>query len=172
MTSFKKLMSDYGLGVIIILLLSAFAISTLSDYINNKALGGSDGYASLSANAGIYSNQPQPQQKQEVSGNDGSSGDFAPVNGQQRATAQIVNPADLLPSDSNNEFASMAPTANGGNNAALLDAGYHIGGSGSDAPLRNANLQLRGEDPNPRTYNGPWNQSTIEGDTMRKGITL
>ena len=43
MASLKKLMSDYGLGVIIILLLLAFAVSTLSDYINNKALGGSEG---------------------------------------------------------------------------------------------------------------------------------
>ena len=37
MASLKKLMSDYGLGVIIILLLSAFAVSTLADYINKKA---------------------------------------------------------------------------------------------------------------------------------------
>ena len=170
MTSFKKLMSDYGLGVIIILLLLAFAISTMSDYINNKALGGSEGHESISANAEIYSNVRQVQQP-EVLNNDGSAGDFAAVTSRP-GPAQIVNPADLLPSDNNNEFASMAPTTNGGNNAALLDAAHHIGSSGNDAPLRNANLQLRSEEPNPSTYNGPWNQSTIEPDTRRNGITI
>lgn len=169
MASFKKLMSDYGLGVIIILLLSAFAVSTLADYINNKALGGSEGNANLGSSASAYKDAPAPGPESAPS-NDEGAGDFASVSGESSAPAPITNPADLLPKDSNNEFASMAPTANGGNNAALLDAGHHIGSSGSDAPLRNANLQLRGEEPNPRSYNGPWNQSTIEPDTGRKGI--
>ena len=166
MASFKKLMSDYGLGVIIILLLLAFAISTLSDYINNKALGGSEGHENLAASAAAaYSdNAASP------SADEGSADGYAPVSGNQSAPTPITNPADLLPKDSNNEFSDMAPTTNGGNNAALLDAGYHIGNSGSDAPLRNANLQLRGEEPNPRSYSGPWNQSTIEPDVARKGI--
>lgn len=171
MASFKKLMSDYGLGVIIILLLSAFAVSTLADYINNKALGGSEGHSNLAANAGIYNDVPTSSPESSPSNNQ-DAGNFAAVSGNSNAPTPITNPADLLPKDSNNEFSSMAPTANGGNNAALLDAGYHMGSSGSDAPLRNANLQLRGEDPNPRTYNGPWNQSTIEPDTSRKGICV
>lgn len=166
MASLKKLMSDYGLGAIIILLLLAFAISTLSDYINNKALGGSEGHTNLAASAAAaYSDRPSGP-----SADQGSSSEFAPVSGGQSSPAPITNPADLLPKDSNNEFSEMAPTANGGNNAALLDAGHHIGSSGSDAPLRNANLQIRGEDPNPRSYSGPWNQSTIEPDLERKGI--
>lgn len=169
MASLKKLMSDYGLGAIIILLLLAFAISTLSDYINNKALGGSEGHANLAASAAAYSDGPSGPSAGPSAG-EGSSSEFAPVSGNQSSPTPITNPADLLPRDSNNEFSEMAPTANGGNNAALLDAGHHIGSSGSDAPLRNANLQIRGEDPNPRNYSGPWNQSTIEPDVDRKGI--
>ena len=168
MASLKKLMSDYGLGVIIILLLLAFAVSTLSDYINNKALGGSEGHANLSASAAAYSDQPSIGSA--PSADQGSADGYAPVSGAQSAPTPITNPADLLPKDSNNEFAEMAPTTNGGNNAALLDAGHHLGNAGSDAPLRNANLQLRGEEANPRSYSGPWNQSTIEPDTDRKGI--
>ena len=128
MASLKKLMSDYGLGAIIILLLLAFAISTLSDYINNKALGGSEGHANLAASAAAYSDGPSGPSAGPSAG-EGSSSEFAPVSGATRAApTPITNPADLLPRDSNNEFAEMAPTANGGNNAALLlDAGHHLG---------------------------------------------
>ena len=170
MVSFKKLMSDYGLGVIIILLLVAFAVSTLSDYITTKSLGGEEGHIAPQMRPAAYGDDSS----QAVgAAEDGPASDFAPVAGEAGAmggNAPITNAADLLPTDANNEFSDMAPSANGGNNASLLTAGHHMGSSGSDAPLRNANLQLRGEEANPRTYSGPWNQSTIEADVNRKGI--
>jgi hypothetical protein len=167
MVSFKKLMSDYGLGVIIILLLVAFAVSTLSDYINNKALGGEEAHTNLAESAAIYSDNAAHASIPDSQ----PSSDFAPASGPAGpAAAPISNPQDLLPADSNNDFSDMAPSSNGGNNASLLSAGHHMGAAGSDAPLRNANLQLRGEEANPRSYSGPWNNSTIEADTVRKGI--
>ena len=93
MASLKKLMSDYGLGAIIILLLLAFAISTLSDYINNKALGGSEGHANLAASAAAYSDGPSgpsagPSAAIKVLPADG----YAPVSGAQSAPTPYHQP--------------------------------------------------------------------------------
>jgi hypothetical protein len=38
--------------------------------------------------------------------------------------------------------------------------------------LRNANLQIRSEPPNPQMTVGPWNQSTIEPDFMRPPLEI
>jgi hypothetical protein len=47
----------------------------------------------------------------------------------------------------------------------FLNAGYHIGSQSTT--LRNANLQIRSEPPNPRANVGPWLQSTIEFNDQR-----
>jgi len=38
--------------------------------------------------------------------------------------------------------------------------------------LRNANLQIRSEPPNPQLSVGPWNQSTITPDFLRPPLEL
>jgi hypothetical protein len=48
-----------------------------------------------------------------------------------------------------------------------LKAGYHIGIDTVGQTLRNANLQIRSEPPNPQMSVGPWNNTTIESDFMR-----
>ena len=152
-------MSDYGLGVIIVLLLIAYTVSSFSDYFTEKALGGSEGHTGLADQAAAYgsgSAQEQPS----------GAGDFAPV-APSMSTQPEQNPADLLPKSAPTEF---SPSAANVNNDGLLNAGYHAGVSENLAPLRNANLQLRSEEPNPRTQVSPWGQSTIEPDTMRGSI--
>jgi hypothetical protein len=54
----------------------------------------------------------------------------------------------------------------------LLKAGTHIGIDTVGQSLRNANLQLRSEPANPKISVGPWNQSTIEGDTQRRSLEI
>jgi len=54
----------------------------------------------------------------------------------------------------------------------LLKAGYHIGIDTVGQTLRNANLQIRSEPPNPQINVGPWNASTISPDTMRVPLEL
>lgn len=171
MTGFKKLMSDYGLGVIIILLLLAFAVSSFSDYVTTKGLGGDEGHSNLGLSAAAYADS-QEMASGATPSSSADIGDFAPVNaGTTSGSSQpIQNPADLLPKDSNSEFGMGAPSGSAINNTGLLSAGHHIGVGGSDAPMRNANLQLRAEDANPRAYVGPWNQSTIEADGSKRGI--
>lgn len=76
------------------------------------------------------------------------------------------DPQHLLPKDNNNHFASV----NGGNdlgNINLLKAGQHAGIDTVGSSLRNANLQIRSEPPNPQSKVSPWLNTTIEPDNMR-----
>jgi hypothetical protein len=83
------------------------------------------------------------------------------------------NPADLLPKDNNSQWAQLNPAGKGDlANINLLKAGYHIGIDTVGQTLRNANLQIRSEPPNPQVNVGPWNLSTIEPDFMRPPLQL
>lgn len=82
-----------------------------------------------------------------------------------------LNPMDLLPSDPNSQWAQVNPTGAGdiqGKN--FLSAGALIGINTIGQSMRNANLQLRAEPPNPQVQPGPWNQSTIEPDLSRRPL--
>ena len=85
----------------------------------------------------------------------------------------VQNPAELLPNDSNSQWAQLNPSGKGDlGNINLLKAGYHIGIDTIGQSLRNANLQIRSEPPNPQLNIGPWNQSTIEPDFMRPPLEI
>lgn len=86
---------------------------------------------------------------------------------------QAANPQDLLPKDSNSGWAAASPRGAGElANVNLLKAGHHAGIDTVGGTLRNANLQLRSEPPNPRTQVSPWSNSTIEPDLMRVPLEL
>lgn len=85
----------------------------------------------------------------------------------------IVNPDDLLPKDENSQWAQLNPRGNGElNNVNLLQAGYLNGINTVGSSLRNANLQLRSEPPNPQSQVSPWLNSTIEPDLMRLPLEI
>ena len=85
----------------------------------------------------------------------------------------MTNPGDLLPKDNNSQWAQLNPTGKGDlANINLLKAGYHIGIDTIGQTLRNANLQIRSEPPNPQINTGPWNLSTIEPDFLRVPMEL
>ena len=85
----------------------------------------------------------------------------------------VLNPNDLLPKDVNNTWANGLVPDNELKNVNLLNAGHHVGINTIGSSLRNPNLQLRSEPPNPRTENlCPWNNSTIEADTMRLPLEI
>ena len=89
------------------------------------------------------------------------------------AKQEVVDPKDLLPRDGNSEFSKMNPTGAGDlSNVSLLKAGHHIGINTVGQSLRNANLQLRSDPPNPKMEVGPWNLSTISGDPYRRPLEL
>jgi hypothetical protein len=179
--SFKKLWNDYGIGALIGLLFLAYGAYILGKYLTSKSRAGSE-YMSQNNND-AYKNthnkegrNPQPSQPL------GQNEVFASVSGIQTSTQgiptscnkqNIQNPADLLPKDTNSQWAQLNPTGKGElSNINLLKAGYHIGIDTIGQTLRNANLQIRSEPPNPQLSVGPWNLSTIEPDFMRPPLEL
>jgi len=83
-----------------------------------------------------------------------------------------INPADLLPKDNNSSW-NLKPMGSGdflGVN--LLNAGYLIGVDTIGSSLRNANLQVRSEPPNPQLQVSPWMNTTIEPDPFRAPLEI
>lgn len=113
----------------------------------------------------------------------GHNEQYASINGESSKThdlssnggvkQQVVNPDDLLPKDENSQWAQLNPRGNGElNNVNLLQAGYLYGINTVGSSLRNANLQLRSEPPNPQVQVSPWLNTTIEPDLMRTPLEL
>jgi hypothetical protein len=80
----------------------------------------------------------------------------------------VSNPNDLLPKDSNNQWASLNPITQGSVAIPdLLQSGYHIGLDSIGQSLKNANYQDRADPIIEVKPTGIWNQSTIEPDLAR-----
>ena len=89
------------------------------------------------------------------------------------ARQPVVDPRQLLPKNGNSQWGSLNPQGSGDlKNINLLQAGYHIGINTVGQSLRNANLQLRSEPPNPQVVVGPWNTSTIQPDLSRRPLEI
>lgn len=84
----------------------------------------------------------------------------------------VANPAELLPSGQN-AWGQLNPEGEGDmQNVNLLKAGYHAGVNTVGNTLRNANLQVRSEPPNPQVKVSPWNNTTINPDLMRVPLEI
>jgi hypothetical protein len=89
------------------------------------------------------------------------------------ARQPVANPEDLLPRDENSQWAQLNPRGVGDlNNVNLLEAGFWNGINSVGSSLRNANLQIRSEPPNPQTQVSPWMNTTIEPDMMRLPLEI
>ena len=85
----------------------------------------------------------------------------------------VTDPADLLPKDTNSQWAQLNPgTSNDMNDVNFLKSGYHQGIDTIGSSLRNANLQVRSEPPNPQVKVSPWQNTTIEPDLMRVPLEM
>jgi hypothetical protein len=142
-------------------------------------------YESLQAEAGVRgpTNAPvgmsqQGQPMSSTGGNGYSAVDSMTGQGSAPlpaggANLPVANPSDLLPRDSNNQWGSLNPSGSGdllGQN--LLSATFLTGIDTIGNTMKNANLQLRSEPPNPQLNVGPWNQSTFAPDLMRTPLEL
>ena len=79
--------------------------------------------------------------------------------------------SDLLPKPTSPQvldFGEFAPKALQGQN--FLDVSQQIGVDTQGSSLKNANYQLRSDPPNPRTNVGPWANSTIDTDLLRRPL--
>jgi len=81
---------------------------------------------------------------------------------------------DLLPKDAQNlKWANINPSSQANiEDQNFLTAGYHIGVNTIGQSLRNANLQLRSEIPNPQVAVSPWLISTIEPDVRSTTLEI
>ena len=184
MVAFKKLFKDlkneHVLGIVGLVFL-AFALFQYSQNKNVFQLGMSNGM-DMKAQPSSLSNSSKPLAEKPVVGASGQN-TYAPFNGPAQPASNsatsssamnkpAANPADLLPSDSNSSWASLNPVSDL-QNVNLLNPQQVVGINTQGSSLRNANLQLRSEPPNPRTNtNCPWNISTIDDDKFRKQLEI
>jgi len=111
----------------------------------------------------------------------GSSSGYAVVDGPAGSVGNpagsvnlpVANPSDLLPRDTNNQWGSLNPAGSGDlTSQNLLSATFLTGIDTIGNTMKNANLQLRSEPPNPQLNVGPWNQSTFAPDLMRTPLEI
>ena len=177
--SLKKLWNDYGIGAIIILLIVAYGISMFAGYLGAKGLPGSEMNSSMQPQ---YKNTNM-QASSSVTPSDPNGNEvFASATGVQTSSPglpsscskpTIQNPDELLPNDTNSQWAQLNPSGKGYlSDINLLKAGYHIGIDTIGQSLRNANLQIRSEPPNPQVPVSIWNQSSITNDFLRPPLEI
>jgi len=178
-SSLKKLWNDYGVIGVLIAIIVLYGLYMLYHNLISKGSYGSEMMSQDRKKA--YNNSPSPSgpQPAKESGNEvyssvgesSANGMGLPPSCSPDGSSQ--NPADLLPKDTNSQWAQLNPAGKGDlANINLLKAGYHIGIDTVGQTLRNANQQIRSEPPNPQVNVGPWNLSTIEPDFMRPPLEL
>ena len=106
-----------------------------------------------------------------------SNDNYLPVgglsaNGNASCNQPISDPMDLLPKDVNSQWSNMNPASADLKNINLLSAGQLIGINTVGSSLRNPSLQERSEPVIPKTNIGPWNQSTIDADILRRPLEI
>ena len=81
---------------------------------------------------------------------------------------------DLLPKDAaNSKWAQVNPAGQGDlKDKNFLNSGFHVGINTVGNSLRNPNLQLRSEPPNPQVKVSPWNQTTMDSDLNRRPLEI
>ena len=177
--SLKKLWNDYGVGGVLIAIVVLYGLYMLYKNLMSKGSYGSEMMTQDRKKAYNNSSSPSGPQPAQESGNEvySSAGGSAQPAGMGLPAScnnsASQNPADLLPKDTNSQWAQLNPAGKGDlANINLLKAGYHIGIDTVGQTLRNANQQIRSEPPNPQVNVGPWNLSTIEPDFMRVPLEL
>jgi hypothetical protein len=129
--------------------------TTNGNIINNKKT--IDQFEDINS---YYSQQPQQPQSQSDNQNT-----VLPQDNSCFMRDRLTS-SDLLPQDAaNSKWAQINPSGSGMlGDQNFLTAGYHVGINTIGQSLRNANLQLRSEPPNPQVAVSPWGISTIEPD--------
>jgi hypothetical protein len=170
----KKLWNDHGMLSILIPVIGIFVIYQLNEYLSSKGSSGSEGQTNQTEKA--YKNGATPQQvggpadASEFRNEDWSAVGGAPS--QPVTSSAPSNPRDLLPTDTNSEWAKLNPVGSSQSGGELsginfLKAGYQIGINTVSQSMRNANQQLRSDPVIPQVSTGPWMQSTITNDFMQ-----
>lgn len=175
----KKIFNFLGLSkkdnktVLVLIIGFMFLLFFICKYNNSKSntfdyMSGGEEQNKLpdSSNMGVSGKLEELPEESELQGSEvppgtGNTHGLPPVDSIEK---HGLNAQDLLPhnneaqqwSESNSEPSGLL------NNVNLLPAGSIIGINTVGQTLRNANLQIRAEPPNPKMSTGPWNNSTID----------
>ncbi|MBE18314.1 MAG: hypothetical protein CMH79_06090 [Nitrospinae bacterium] len=122
-----------------------------------------------------FNSETTPEEENRVQPTDPNS-QAASKNLEACVRPPVLTPKDLLPKNGNSnevqKFNEQHPDGEGilkGVN--YLEATFHAGVNTVGQSLRNANLNLRAEPPNPRAIISPWMNSTIDADLSRKPLS-
>lgn len=134
----------------------------------------------MESSMGIMGSSNGDSSFQLVSNMGGGGSDSYSSFGSSEQAAQSCFPRDrltaddLLPKDAaDSKWAKINPSGSGNiSDQNYLTAGYHVGVNTVGQSLRNANLQLRSEIPNPQNAVGPWMISTIEPDLRQNTLEI
>ena len=171
----KKLKVEH---VILCLVGALFLIFLINSYSNNKSSSAEQMSSRRTQEMYNTESQGSVQPSQPL----GQNETYASADGVATSTqglppscskAPVADPSELLPKDTNSQWAQLNPTGSGDlQEVNLLRSGYHMGIDTVGNSLRNANLQLRSEPSNPQVNVGPWNNTTISPDTMRVPLEI
>ena len=178
MSALQKIFKENSVSMVVAILLIGYGVYYYTSYLSMKGSSGSERMTGNANPAYVNGNGASVQPANPA----GQNEVYSSANGIQTSmpgapstctTANIQNPSELLPKDKNSQWAQLNPSGKGElANVNWLRAGYHIGIDTIGQSLRNANLQIRSEPPNPQLYVGPWNQTTIEPDFMRPPLEI
>ena len=175
--SLQKLFKENSVGMLVTILLIAYGVYLLYTNLSMKGSSGAERMtaepnpAYVNGNGAVQPAMPQGQNEVYSSVTDIKTSSYGLPPSCSRGT--ISDPADLLPKDTNSQWAQLNPAGSADfKNVNLLKAGYNIGIDTVGSSLRNANLQVRSEPPNPTTIVSPWLNTTIEPDLMRAPLEI
>ena len=160
--SFFNVILVLGLVVLIVVIYNYNSKKTTRDNMYNSVSGPSPSISDSSLNiVGLTSNSDNNNYLNVSGSNQGGS-----------CNQKNSDPSDLLPKDINSDWSNVNPANADLKNINLLSAGQLIGINTVGSSLRNPSLQERSEPIIPKTNIGPWNQSTIDADTLRRPLEI
>jgi len=178
--NFLKKIKDLLKNKELIIVLAVVFIIFLIIIYYNKQLG--NNLASMTSQLSENNEYNNDEVNEEPEGSDGMNSIPGNATGVDSITTginsnaskqQISDPSELLPKNSNGNWEEVNTRGTGElSNISLLKAGHHAGIDTVGGTLRNANLQIRSEPPNPKSQVSPWSNSTIEPDLLRVPLEL
>ena len=192
--SLKKVFADYNLGTGLLIVVLAYSLYVLFNYLKNNGRIGSESLVNddddVDADEDNSFSSPVSDNVRPITaseqadlfnsadgGGSVSMGKFGGANPAISSNKLDSSPEDLLPSANNgsgaNEWAQLNPDGKGElTNISTLPAGYYIGLETAVQTNKNPNLQVRSEPANPRINVSVWNQSTITPDETRRQFEI
>lgn len=195
------LLSKPSLRIVLIFLASSVLVYLATEYYKKNLAETTEAFEetvpTVDVDSDIIDNKPLPapelttevvgdlQEKKEddydiMPSEDSLNEQYRPVDFEESKTSNDCFPKDklsaedLLPKDSaNSKWSQVNPSGQGElKNANFLNAGYHVGVNTIGSSMRNANLQLRSEPPNPQIKVSPFMNSTIMPDLNRRPLEI